>query len=36
VVRALARLRGSQIREPAAEAFAIVGRMVVRTALGAR
>jgi LmbE family N-acetylglucosaminyl deacetylase len=30
MVRALARLRGSQIREPAAEAFAIVGRMVVR------
>ena len=30
MVQALARLRGSQIREPAAEAFAIVGRMVVR------
>jgi LmbE family N-acetylglucosaminyl deacetylase len=30
VVRALARLRGSQIREPAAEAFAVVGRVVVR------
>lgn len=30
MVRALARLRGSQIREPAAEAFAVVGRMVVR------
>ncbi len=31
VVRALARLRGSQIREAAAEAFAVVGRVVVRT-----
>jgi LmbE family N-acetylglucosaminyl deacetylase len=30
VVRALARLRGSQVREPAAEAFAIVGRVVLR------
>jgi LmbE family N-acetylglucosaminyl deacetylase len=30
VVRALARLRGSQIREPAAEAFVVVGRVVVR------
>jgi LmbE family N-acetylglucosaminyl deacetylase len=30
VVRALARLRGSQVRESAAEAFAIVGRVVVR------
>jgi LmbE family N-acetylglucosaminyl deacetylase len=30
VVRALARLRGSQIREPAAEAFALVGRVVLR------
>jgi LmbE family N-acetylglucosaminyl deacetylase len=30
VVRALARLRGSQIREPAAEAFAVLGRVVVR------
>jgi LmbE family N-acetylglucosaminyl deacetylase len=30
VVRALARLRGSQIREPAAEAFAVIGRVVVR------
>ncbi len=30
VVRALARLRGSQIREPAAEAFAILGRVMVR------
>ncbi|MFI5365363.1 MAG: PIG-L deacetylase family protein [Candidatus Binatia bacterium] len=30
LVRALARLRGSQIREAAAEAFAIVGRVVVR------
>ncbi len=33
VVRALARVRGSQIRAPAAEAFAVVGRVVVR-ALG--
>ena len=31
VVCALARLRGSQIREPAAEAFAVLGRVVVRT-----
>jgi LmbE family N-acetylglucosaminyl deacetylase len=30
VVRALARLRGSQIREPAAEAFAVIGRVVLR------
>ena len=30
VVRALARLRGSQIRETAAEAFAVVGRVVLR------
>jgi LmbE family N-acetylglucosaminyl deacetylase len=30
MVRALARLRGSQIREPAAEAFTVVGRVVVR------
>jgi len=30
VVRALSRLRGSQIREPAAEAFAVTGRVVVR------
>lgn len=30
VVRALARLRGSQIREAAAEAFAVTGRVVVR------
>jgi LmbE family N-acetylglucosaminyl deacetylase len=30
VVRALARLRGSQIREAAAEAFAVIGRVVVR------
>jgi LmbE family N-acetylglucosaminyl deacetylase len=29
-VRGLARLRGSQIREPAAEAFTVVGRVVVR------
>lgn len=30
VVQALARLRGSQIREPAAEAFMVIGRVVVR------
>jgi LmbE family N-acetylglucosaminyl deacetylase len=30
LVRALARLRGSQIREPAAEAFAVVARVVLR------
>lgn len=30
VVRVLARLRGSQIREPAAEAFAVIGRVVIR------
>ena len=30
VVRALARLRGSQIREPAAEAFTVIGRVVIR------
>jgi hypothetical protein len=30
VVRALARLRGSQIREAEAEAFTVVGRVVVR------
>jgi LmbE family N-acetylglucosaminyl deacetylase len=30
MVRALARLRGSQIREPAAEAFTVVGRLIVR------
>ena len=30
VVQALARLRGSQIREPAAEAFAVIGRVVIR------
>jgi LmbE family N-acetylglucosaminyl deacetylase len=35
MVRALARLRGSQIREPAAEAFAVVGRVVVRGHAGA-
>lgn len=29
-VRALARVRGSQIREPAAEAFTVIGRVVVR------
>ena len=32
VVRALAALRGSQIREPAAEAFDVTGRVVVRAA----
>jgi hypothetical protein len=32
VVRALARLRGSQIREPAAEAFAVIGRVISRPA----
>jgi LmbE family N-acetylglucosaminyl deacetylase len=32
VVRALARLRGSQIREAAAEAFTVSGRVVVRGA----
>ncbi len=31
VVRALARLRGSQIREAAAEAFTVIGRVVVRS-----
>lgn len=30
MVRALARLRGSQIRESSAEAFTVVGRVVVR------
>jgi LmbE family N-acetylglucosaminyl deacetylase len=30
LVRALALLRGSQIREPAAEAYAVAGRIVVR------
>ena len=30
VVQALARLRGSQIREPAAEAFDVTGRIVLR------
>ena len=30
VVRALARVRGSQIREPAAEAFTVIGRVVLR------
>ncbi len=30
VVRALATLRGSQIREPAAEAYTVVGRLVLR------
>lgn len=30
VVRALARLRGSQIREAAAEAYSVAGRVVVR------
>lgn len=32
VVGALARLRGSQIREAAAEAFSVIGRIVVRAA----
>jgi LmbE family N-acetylglucosaminyl deacetylase len=32
VVRAQARMRGSQIREPAAEAFTVVGRIVLRAA----
>jgi LmbE family N-acetylglucosaminyl deacetylase len=36
MVRALARLRGSQIREPAAEAFTVVGRVVVRATADAR
>ena len=30
VVRALARVRGSQIREPWAEAFSVAGRVVIR------
>lgn len=30
LVHALARLRGSQIREPAAEAYTVLGRVVVR------
>lgn len=30
VARALARVRGLQIREPAAEAFTVIGRVVVR------
>ena len=30
VVRALARVRGSQVREPAAEAFTVAGRIVAR------
>jgi hypothetical protein len=30
VVRALGRLRGSQIREAAAEAFAVMGRIITR------
>jgi len=30
VIRSLARVRGSQIREPAAEAFAVAGRVVLR------
>jgi LmbE family N-acetylglucosaminyl deacetylase len=34
VVRAQARLRGSQIREHAAEAFAVGGRIVIRAANG--
>jgi LmbE family N-acetylglucosaminyl deacetylase len=36
MVRALARLRGSQIREPAAEAFAIAGRLMLRAGRDAR
>ena len=36
MVQALARLRGSQIREPAAEAFAVIGRVVVRAGRDAR
>ena len=32
VVRALARVRGAQVREPAAEAFTVTGRVVVRAA----
>jgi len=36
MVQALARLRGSQIREPAAEAFTVVGRVVVRAGRDAR
>ncbi len=31
VIRALMRLRGSQIREPAAEAFSVLGRLVLRS-----
>jgi LmbE family N-acetylglucosaminyl deacetylase len=31
VVRALARVRGSQVREAAAEAFAVAGRVIVRS-----
>ena len=31
LVRALAKMRGSQIREPAAEAYAVIGRVVVRS-----
>jgi LmbE family N-acetylglucosaminyl deacetylase len=34
VVEALARLRGSQIRRPAAEAFSLLGRMMVTTGEG--
>lgn len=30
MIRALARVRGAQIREPAAEAFAVLGRVVLR------
>jgi LmbE family N-acetylglucosaminyl deacetylase len=30
VIRALARVRGSQVREPAAEAFSVLGRVVMR------
>jgi LmbE family N-acetylglucosaminyl deacetylase len=35
VVHALARLRGSQIRESAAEAFAVLGRVILRNRGGA-
>ena len=36
MVRALAHMRGSQIREAAAEAFTVVGRVVVRAGNAAR
>lgn len=35
VVRSLARIRGSQVREEAAEAFAVLGRAIVRLESGA-